>query len=129
MMDHALKEHGINLKHKCKQCAKEFAKERDLKRHVVAVHGTDKKFECHVCNKRFDSEQYTQQHIKSTHEGERKFECDLCGVKLCRAAILKNHQINCAKRTVEERKQFFNKITKANETRAICKDEFLVKDL
>ena len=77
--DHMRKKHRLNILH-CENCNKEFAYERNLKRHILRCGKAIKKdHTCKFCTKQYRSPEALAMHEKSKHTQVKQFVCDVCG--------------------------------------------------
>ena len=75
----------------CKECGKEFSRQRDLKRHHRVVHSGEETYPCMLCNKHFGTPTRLSRHVRS-HTGERPFQCEECGRKFLQSSALTYHK-------------------------------------
>lgn len=62
---------------KCEQCNKEYANEKNLKRHVREEHTFGRKYQCQQCHKRFLNPKSLKEH-ESIHTGLPNYICEFC---------------------------------------------------
>lgn len=60
----------IQLKHKCEECGRLFARRLTLRQHLT-THSDERPFECSLCHKTFKMKKTLQSHMK-LHQGQRK---------------------------------------------------------
>ena len=75
---------------KCQLCGKEFANQRNLKRHTQREHEKIEKVKCPSCEKTFTRKDCMATHVKIAHEGLR-FSCSKCDKEFTSFCSLNEH--------------------------------------
>lgn len=76
----------------CKYCGACFAKNSNVKRHVIEVHVGLRLYECEYCLSNFKSKRHLDRHKTAIHEKKKPWPCDECDYEGQEAWTLKNHK-------------------------------------
>ncbi|KAL5278019.1 hypothetical protein ACFFRR_002956 [Megaselia abdita] len=74
---------------KCKECQKDFANKRNLRKHLKTHGKRERSFQCGFCEKAFLSKSHLIIHSES--HSNFTFSCDICGKSFYRKEGLKQH--------------------------------------
>ena len=90
--------HTNNKEFQCEMCAKLFARQSNLTKHVNVVHKGLRNFKCPECDYRGSSRKEIRSHYEPVHLGKRDHECPYCHAKLSRQDHLRRHmKTTCSK--------------------------------
>lgn len=96
-MELHLKNHTINHKYKCRDCADSFKSRRKLVDHSLEVHGFKPQvvralFTCDVCDRKFDVKSIFEVHKLSHDETARHHICKVCSKAFKSIGNLRRHE-------------------------------------
>uniref|UniRef100_A0A336LQH3 CSON010190 protein n=1 Tax=Culicoides sonorensis TaxID=179676 RepID=A0A336LQH3_CULSO len=125
MKDHIREKHEKPARQtgpsKCEQCNKEYANEKNLKRHIREEHVYGRKYQCQECSKRFLNIKSLKEHT-AIHSGHPMYICEFCD-----ATFRSNGNFTAHKRRLHPSQYAAQKASrKANLLIKKCRNDLLV---
>jgi len=74
----------------CKDCGKQYVRDKELQEHISIVHHGERKFECQECGKKFTRLNALKQH-NLIHTDENPYTCEFCSKRYKAKANLMKH--------------------------------------